>query len=208
MSRLLAELPPEARTPAAAVLEGCATLELEGGVPYFRSAFAAGALLLVEDGFVVLRASDPASARSVITCEAGAGRLVLPPSSEEVLVAIGAARLTVLNPAARVELMRLPPAAEQIVDKLVVALAHKQDASANLAPTRHVERVRRALLQLADTYGHAVHGGIRIDFPISHSLLAEMIASSRETVTRAIDELQRAGVVERSGSTYRLLGVS
>jgi CRP-like cAMP-binding protein len=207
MSRLLTELSPEVRTCAAGVLEGCATLELDGGVPYFQSAFAAGALLVVEDGFVVLRASDPASSRSVITCEAGPGRLLLPPSADEVLVAIGAARLTVLDTAARAELMRLPVAAERIVDKLVAALAQKQDASANLAPTRHVERVRRALMQLAETYGHSVRGGIRIDFPISHSLLAEMIASSRETVTRAIDELQRAGVVERIGSTYRLLGV-
>ena len=45
----------------------------------------------------------------------------------------------------------------------------------NLAATRHVERVRRTLLQLARTYGHADREGIRIDFPISHALLAEMV---------------------------------
>ncbi len=50
-----------------------------------------------------------------------------------------------------------------------------------------------------------VRDGIRIDFPISHALLAEMIGSSRETVTRALDELQRTGFVARVGSTYRLL---
>jgi DNA-binding IclR family transcriptional regulator len=32
-----------------------------------------------------------------------------------------------------------------------------------------------------------------------------MIGSSRETVTRALDELQRAGFVARSGHSYRLL---
>jgi CRP-like cAMP-binding protein len=47
--------------------------------------------------------------------------------------------------------------------------------------------------------------GIRIDFPVSHALLAEMIGSSRETVTRALDELRQAGFVARSGSTYHLL---
>jgi CRP-like cAMP-binding protein len=46
---------------------------------------------------------------------------------------------------------------------------------------------------------------VRIDFPVSHVVLAEMIGSSRETVTRALDELQRTGFVERSGHTYRLL---
>jgi CRP-like cAMP-binding protein len=50
-----------------------------------------------------------------------------------------------------------------------------------------------------------VRDGTRIDFPISHALLAEMIGSSRETVTRAVDELQRGGFIVRVGSTYRLL---
>jgi DNA-binding IclR family transcriptional regulator len=35
-------------------------------------------------------------------------------------------------------------------------------------------------------------------------LLAEMIGSSRETVTRAVNELQRTGFLARNGSTYRL----
>jgi CRP-like cAMP-binding protein len=32
-----------------------------------------------------------------------------------------------------------------------------------------------------------------------------MVGSSRETVTRALDELHRDGFVVRTGSTYRLL---
>ena len=57
----------------------------------------------------------------------------------------------------------------------------------------------------AQSYGRVVRDGIRIDFPVSHSLLADMIGSSRETVTRALDELQRSGFVARRGHTYRLL---
>jgi CRP/FNR family transcriptional regulator, cyclic AMP receptor protein len=70
---------------------------------------------------------------------------------------------------------------------------------------RHIERVRRKLLQLAQSYGRVVRDGIRIDFPVSHKLLADMIGSSRETVTRALDELQQSGFVARRGHTYRLL---
>jgi CRP/FNR family transcriptional regulator len=65
--------------------------------------------------------------------------------------------------------------------------------------------VRRKLLQLGRAYGRVSREGVRIDFPVSHVVLAEMIGSSRETVTRALDELQRTGFVERSGHTYRLL---
>jgi CRP-like cAMP-binding protein len=41
--------------------------------------------------------------------------------------------------------------------------------------------------------------------PLSHTLLADMVGSSRETVTRSLDELRRDGFVARQGHTYRLL---
>ena len=61
-------------------------------------------------------------------------------------------------------------------------------------------RVRRKLLQLARSYGRVARDGVRIDFPINVSLLAEMIGSSRETVTRSLDELQRSGFVADPGT--------
>jgi CRP/FNR family transcriptional regulator len=92
-----------------------------------------------------------------------------------------------------------------LFEQLEQTLAQKQAALGTFAHTRHVERVRRKLLQLAQDYGHVAADGIRIDFPVSHTLLADMIGSSRETVTRSLDELQRAGFVVRCGHTYRLL---
>jgi Crp-like helix-turn-helix domain len=198
-------LPSPDRDRAQTVLLACATIEIDAGVPRVTPAFPPGVLLLVEDGFVVLRATVPRALRSVVTCEAGAGRLLLPPSPDEVLVGLGSSRLTVIDADARGELLRIQALAERVVEQLALALSQKQEATANFAPTRHIERVRRKLLQLGRSYGHVVPDGIRIDFPVSHALLAEMIGSSRETVTRAVDELQRAGFVARRGSTYRLL---
>jgi len=203
-SRLIVDLPATQRDRAATILAACPTIELEPATPQFFVRFSTASLLVVETGFVVLRSLDPVAPRSVITCEAGAGRIVLPPSREEVLVGLERSRLTVLDAAARAELLTLPAAAAWIVERLALALALRQEASGNLAATRHVERVRRTLLQLARTYGHAAREGVRIDFPISHALLAEMVASSRETVTRAVDDLQRRGFVTRVGSTYWL----
>jgi CRP-like cAMP-binding protein len=203
-SRLIADLPATERDRAASILAACPTIELEPPTASFYAHFTEASLLVVETGFVVLRFLDPVAPRSVITCEAGAGSIVLSPSPEEVLVALESSRLTVLDAAARAELLALPSAAAWIVERLALALARRQEASGNLAATRHVERVRRTLLQLARTYGHTAREGVRIDFPISHALLAEMVASSRETVTRAVDELQRRGFVTRNGSTYWL----
>jgi Crp-like helix-turn-helix domain len=203
LQRLLDGLPSPQAEQAAAVLAGSPAVEIEPGVPYFRAVFSSAALLVVEDGFIVLRATCSELSRSVITCEAGTGRLLLPPSPEEALFGLGASRVRMVSPEGRDELLGLPAAAQRVVEQLMSALSQRQEAIANFAPTRH-DRVQRKLRQLARRHGHVVRDGIRIDFPVSHALLAEMIGSSRETVTRALDELQRTGFVTRRGSTYLL----
>jgi CRP-like cAMP-binding protein len=204
-SRLLAGLAPPSVDRAAEVLARAATVEIEPGKPYFPASFPTAVLLVVEEGFVVVRATLPGMSRSVITCEAGAGRILVPPTSEEALFALGSSRLTAISAEALDRLLSIPAVAQSVVWQMTSTLGQKQEAIANFAPTRHLERVRRKLLQLGRSYGHVVRDGIRIDFPVSHALLAEMIGSSRETVTRALDELRSLGFVARSGSTYRLL---
>jgi Crp-like helix-turn-helix domain len=202
LKSLLGDLPSPEAEQAAEILAGSASFEIEPGVPYLGASFPSATLLVVEEGFVVLRATFPLLARSMITCEAAPGSILLPPSPEEALFGLGSARVSAISAERRAKLLNLPAAAGRIVEQLTSALSQRQEAIANLASSRHVERVRRKLLQLARGYGHVVHDGIRIDFPVSHALLAEMIGSSRETVTRAVDELQRAGFVTRRGSTY------
>lgn len=190
---------------AAETLAASASVEIESGEPYFRSSFPMAALLVVEEGFVVLRASFPPPSRSVITCEAGEGRLLLPPAPDEILFGLGRSRVRAISGEDRDELLTIPAIARWVVGQMAFALGQRQEALTNFAHTRHIERVRRKLLQLAQGYGRVVRDGIRIDFPLSHAVLAEMIGSSRETVTRAVDELQRDGFVARRGHTYRLL---
>jgi len=185
------------------VLGAFPTAEVDGA-PGFATTFASAALLLVVDGFVVLRARLD-DGHTVVTCEAGAGDLVFPPSAGGDLRGLGPARLCVIDMDGRRDLLQNPALAERLFDRLAHVVAKERQAIAQLGLTRHRERVRRKLLQLAHDYGHVISDGVRIDFPVSHALLAEMIGSSRETVTRAVDDLQRGGFVARSGSTYRLL---
>lgn len=203
--QLLDDLPPDSAEQVAQVLAASKKIDLEPGVPHFGNSFPRAALLVVEDGFVVLRASYPRVSRSIITCEAGAGRLLLPPAPDEVLVGLVRSRLKVIPVDVHDHLLTLPGVARRVVEQMTFALRQKREAIGNFAQTRHVERVRRKLLQLARSYGHVVRDGVRIDFPVSHALLAEMVGSSRETVTRALDHLQRGGFVVRRGSVYQLL---
>jgi biotin operon repressor len=205
VQRLLDGLPSPQVEQAAAVLDGGRSVEIEPGVPYLGVSFPGAALLVVDDGFIVVRATFHDLTRSVITSEAGTGGLLLPPTPEEALFGLGTSRIRVVSPEGRDELLASAATAQRVVEQLTSALAQRQEALANFAPPRHLVRVERKLGQLARRHGHVVREGIRIDFPVSHALLAEMIGSSRETVTRAVDELQRTGFVTRRGSTYFVL---
>jgi hypothetical protein len=188
-----------------ALVAASETVDVQAGSAWTAPTVPEAAFVFVDHGFVVLRATFAEASRSVVTCEAGEGRLLRPPSREEQLVALTASRLTVLSAEAAKRLLEVPVVAENVVEALAHTLAQNQEAIANFAAAHHTARLRRKLFQLARSYGHVVRDGIRIDFPVSHAVLAEMIGSSRETVTRALDELQRAGFVARSGSSYRLL---
>jgi CRP-like cAMP-binding protein len=205
LRRLLEGLAPRDAEKAAEILRACPKVSVAAGEPYFRSSFPGAGLLLVAEGFTVLRLSGTNLRRSVITCEAGPGTVLRRPPEEEVLFGLVDSRLIAIPDDALDQLLGLPRAARMLLDQLAETLGQTQEAIGNFANTRHLERVRRKLLQLAHSYGHVGRDGIRIDFPVSHTVLAEMIGSSRETVTRALDELQRLGFVARRGHTYRLL---
>jgi hypothetical protein len=190
---------------AARILAACPVFEVAAGEPHFRASFQRVELLAVEHGYIAVRSTPDGLARSIVTCEGGPGDLLLPPTADEVLCALAPSRLIGIDRDARDRFLEVPDLAISLLQQIVGTLARKQEALGNFAHTRHVERVRRKLLQLGESYGRVAHDGIRIDFPISHALLADMIGSSRETVTRALDELQRTGFVVRDGHTYRLL---
>jgi CRP-like cAMP-binding protein len=46
--------------------------------------------------------------------------------------------------------------------------------------------------------------GVRIELPLTHEILAQMVRSSRETVTSALTVLRRDGILARDREGYRL----
>lgn len=55
------------------------------------------------------------------------------------------------------------------------------------------ERLVHLLLELAEQYGQAVPGGVQLKIKLSHQDLANIIGSTRETVTVVLGELQAEG---------------
>lgn len=180
------------------------TVSLEAGVTVDAAHWPDVAFVVVADGLVVLRSAIPGSTRRAITCHAGGGSLVLPPEDEESLIALTNARLVVISSADRDRLLESPTAARALLDGLAETLRQKQAAVASMSRLHHVDRVREKLIELARDHGRVGRDGIRLDFPLTHDLLGEMTGSARETVTRALDELQRQGFVQRRGRTYSL----
>ena len=186
----------------ADIVNGCPAIELAAGATLNPDALTDVALVVVDGGLVVLRSTVPGSARRTITCHAGAGALVLPPTEDEALVALTDARLVTVSLAARDHLLGQAEAARVLFDGLSATLRQKHATIASMSRLHHVDRVREKLLELAREHGRVGRDGVRLDFPLTHDLLGEMTGSARETVTRALDELQREGFVARRGRTY------
>jgi CRP-like cAMP-binding protein len=186
----------------ADLLEPFPRLSLEAGATLAPGAFADIPYVFVDEGLVVVRTAANGSARRTITCHAGADSLILPPRAEEVLAALTDAELVPLSTEICGALVGSPPVAALLLDALAESLRQNREALAAMARLHHVDRVREKLIQLARDHGRVGRDGIRLDFPLTHDILGEMTGSARETVTRALDELQREGFVARHGRTY------
>jgi hypothetical protein len=188
---------------AAAELAAAEIRRLPAGSSSGVEAFSGVAFLVVETGFVVTRRMTT-KRRGVVVCHAGSGALLSVPEPGEALVALADARVTLVSEATFDKLLAQPRVAILLSDAMRSELRQKRDSIANFASVRPVDRVERKLLQLAREHGRVVPGGIRLDFPITHELLGEMVGSARETVSRAIERLERGGFVVREGRSYRL----
>jgi CRP-like cAMP-binding protein len=189
---------------ASRILETCPAHHVPEGSRRRIGDLAQAEALVVDDGFLVIRASSP-SARQVVVAEAGAGSILLAPSEREHVQALTDSWATVLRLAPLEDLLAIPGVAAMLFRAVETALRLRQDATSYLANVHHVDRVRLKLLQLARQFGRVSPDGIRLEFPLTHDLLAEMVGSARETVTRCLDTLQQSGFVVRDGHSYRLL---
>lgn len=161
-----------------------------------------GVLLVVDEGWVAVTTRSAPDGRRTVVAVAGADDVLPAPVDGELLEALHAARVTIVPAHVLTELLANAASAEALAEGLLRAVRNRQASLRSLGHVRHVDRVREKLLQLAAEHGRVVARGVRIDLPLTHELLADMIGSSRETVTVALAELRRRGFVDRAGRHY------
>jgi CRP-like cAMP-binding protein len=182
----------------------CARVRIARGTSCRHEDVRHAALLVVADGLLILRALISGTTRRTVTCHAGSGAVVLPAAEDEELVALSDSVVHCISAADRTRLLRDPDTAAALLEGLGDTLRQKHLSIANMARLHHVDRIRLKLIELARDHGRVGKDGVRLDFPLTHDLLGEMTGSARETVTRALDELQREGFIVRRGRTYSL----
>jgi CRP/FNR family transcriptional regulator, cyclic AMP receptor protein len=89
-----------------------------------------------------------------------------------------------------------PRVALNLMRSLAGRLREVEDQVERLAFLPVSARLAAKLLELMDRYGRVTPQGIRIDERFTHLQLAEMIGTSRETLTKVINELRDSGVID------------
>jgi CRP/FNR family cyclic AMP-dependent transcriptional regulator len=93
-------------------------------------------------------------------------------------------------------LMRNDKIVKQIIQVLCSRLRQVWGQVQSLSYSTADARIKAGVLQLAQRHGVSDARGIIINLKITHQELAEMVGTSRETVTRTLARLQAEGVLQ------------
>jgi CRP-like cAMP-binding protein len=188
---------------ARALLEACPVVRLSKGEHRVAHSLPPAALFVVEGGPIAVRLPGQGP-RAVVTLIAPSGAVVPSLRPGASLQGLRDARITVVSASILERMLAIPCSARGLLEGLETSTRHLEESTSIFAHHRHVDRVRQRLLQLARDFGRvdSRRGGVRIDLPLTHDLLAEMTGSARETASRSVEELERDGFVTRRGRFY------
>ena len=185
---MFTDLPDEEQGRAAAILESSVTHTVRAGTVLAAAIFQDATFLFVEEGVALVETLPSSPSRAVAVTLAGPGTPLLSPASTERLRALTDVELTAITPHSLNRLLRIPRVATVLFERLAEQLRESHDSVSLVGAVHHVERVRAKLRHLARSHGRVLaEGGVRLELPLTHDVLAHMVGSSRGTVTRALD---------------------
>lgn len=92
-----------------------------------------------------------------------------------------------------------PEFASRIIEIMGARLKQAEGRIEDLVFRQVPSRVARLLLTLSETYGKVTTNGIRVDFRLTHQDVAELVGSSRVTVTQVLNRFKQSGWIDIEG---------
>lgn len=93
-----------------------------------------------------------------------------------------------------------------LVDRAVTAAERLLETTAIGRASRLDTRIWMLLWQLADRFGYVRPDGVFLDLPLTHGLIADLVAAQRPSVSQALGTLAAQGRVRRSTHGWVLTG--
>jgi len=111
--------------------------------------------------------------------------------------------VTIISQESFVELLSaVPTVALNFIRLLSKRLATVERGLAGFSHTWSYHRLARVLLQLSEKYGEEVPTGTLINVRLTHEDLANLIGTSRETVTTQLSKFTRMGLLKREAGRF------
>lgn len=177
------------------------------GVSIFREGESSDSLYVLKKGMVRLISLSDQGRETILHIlkpDEVFGELLL---SEEkrAFTAIAAedSQVTIISQESFVELLSsVPTVALNFIRLLSKRLATVERGLAEFSHTWSYHRLAKVLLQLSDKYGQEVPGGTVINVRLTHEDLANLIGTSRETVTTQLSKFTRMGFLKRESRHF------
>lgn len=122
--------------------------------------------------------------------------------------AIAPVELAVLDLAFARHVAPFPEIATRLVERATLRSRHLALELAIVQQRRVERRLEMLFWQVADRWGVRTRDGVRVEVPLTHALLAELVAARRPSVSTALGKLAGAGTVTRSGNAWLLSGTA
>lgn len=194
----------------AALVRASVRQEVAGGTLLFRRGDPTPGLHLVEEGAIKIYTITPEGAERIIDIVGPGefcGEMGVVDQAPSVAwgEAFGPTRLVIIPAAALERLLQSHPLVGwKIARVLVRKLRQAGEQLEEAIFLRSRDRVFRALVRLAERHGRPDGGGLVIDLRLTHEELAHLVGTARETVSRALGELQDGGLLAFQGRSLWL----
>lgn len=116
--------------------------------------------------------------------------------------------LAVLDLAFARRVAPFPEVAVHLLDRAMLRARHLATELAIVGERRVERRLEMLFWLLADRWGVRTRDGVRVRVPLTHALLADLVAARRPSVSTALGNLAEAGTVVRAGDAWLLSGAA